>query len=148
MATTVILVAVEDAILVAIDADAHPRAGRRAGVGQLAVFLQGTLPQAGIGDRRVAPPVTDEEARCDVVEVTLFAMVISALDHQITLPRPGTIDQQVDPRSGHRAVVLRERRLLPDDGCQVAVEGEQEVLDLAFLELAGRPWKESAGSLR
>src|SRR3954449_9805069 len=147
-ATVVVLVAVEDAILVAIDADAHPRARRRAGVGQLAASPRGGLPQAGIGDRRVVPPVADEQARSGVVEIPFFAVLAPALDHQVALPRPGAIDQQVDPRSGHGAVVWRERRLLPDDGRQVAVESEHEGFDLAFLELAGRSWHEPAGSRR
>src|SRR5262249_37717028 len=80
-AMIVVLVAVEDAVLVAIDADAHPRARRRAGVGQLAVFLQGALPQAGVGDRRIAPSVADEQARSNVVEITFLTVVVSTLDH-------------------------------------------------------------------
>src|SRR3954451_16858831 len=104
-ATVVVLVAVEDAILVAIDADAHPRARRRAGVGQLAASLRGALAQAGVGDRRVVPPVAAEQPRGDVVEVAPLAVVAAALDHQVALPRPGAVDQQVDARSDPGCVV-------------------------------------------
>src|SRR5687768_6380669 len=58
----VLFVAVQDAVPVTVDADAHPRTRRGAGVGQLAAFLRGELPQAGIGDRRVCAPIADEPA--------------------------------------------------------------------------------------
>src|SRR4051812_47916675 len=148
VASGVLFVTVEDTVLVAIDADAHPRARRGAGVGQLAVSLRGALPQAGIGDRRVVPPVAEEPARIDIVEITFFAVVAPALDHQIALPGPGAVDQEVDPRSGHSGVVPRERRLLPDDGGEVAVEGEQVLLDLLLLGFAHGAGGEPAGSRR
>ena len=56
--------------------------------------------------------------------------------------------QEVDPRSDDGTVGLGERRLLPDDRRQVAVEGEDEILDLPLLELAGRPGQEAAGGGR
>jgi hypothetical protein len=43
---------------------------------------------------------------------------------------------------------MGQRCLLPDDGGQVAVEGEDEIFDLPFLQLAGRPGQESAGNRR
>ena len=77
-----------------------------------------------------AAPVAEEQARTGVVEITLFALVAPALDHQVALPGPGAVDQEIDPLSDHGSIPLGERRLLPDDGGQVAVEGELEVLDL------------------
>jgi hypothetical protein len=72
-------------------------------------------------------------------------IIAPALDHQVALSRPGAVDQQVDARSDGRCVFIRQRRLLSHDGGQVAVEGEEEVFDLPFLELAGRAGHESAG---
>ena len=50
--------------------------------------------------------------------------------------RSGARDEQIDARAGDRRVGARQRDLLPDDRREVAVEGEQELLDLAALRVA------------
>src|SRR4029077_3741846 len=56
----------------------------------------------------------------------------NALDDQLALARPVARDAKVD-RIDHRVareIVLRHRDLLADDGREIAVEGEHELLDL------------------
>jgi len=115
-----------------IPPDALPGTRRDAGVGALLARRRGLRAQRRVGEEWLGEPVAAELAvRLPQPPALLGGDV--ALDHHLALAGGRAQDQQVDTSPHRRGVGARERDLLPDDGCQVAVEREHELLELRAL---------------
>ena len=130
VAASILLVAVEGAIAIAINADADTRAGWRAGVGYLESQHAGECTECNAADGRLGLPVAQEMIPANIGE-TEFMLPEVALRHEIALPDVGARLQQIDAWSCHGPVRFSKRHLLANNRCQVAREGEQERLDLS-----------------
>src|ERR1700759_5460269 len=71
---SVALVAVPDAVVIAVDTEARSSAGRHAGEGHGATVVRGEGPQRGLGDRRQRASIAPEQARSDIGEASLDAL--------------------------------------------------------------------------
>src|SRR5262249_40945289 len=108
-------VSVEEAVLVAIDADADAVARRNAGVGLLLAGGRGEIADLGIGPERLARLVGAELARGQTHGATLLPRA-RTLDHDVALarrrPRPGrrrrsglggsSVGRRLEPGSSRR----------------------------------------------
>ena len=130
------LVPIVEAVLVAVDAGARARAGRHAGVGQLLVRRRRRHPaQGGVAERRLGFAIADE-LPAGAAQPAARLAAHGPLDDQVALAQAGARDEQVETRPHRAGVGRRQRDLLADDRGQVAVEGEQELLDLMPFRIA------------
>ena len=135
IAAGVDLVAVEEAVLVPVDADPHARPRRDAMVGALLPCHGGVGAQLGVGERGLAPAVALEAAPAGPEPPALHAGE-DALHRQLARAGRRLRDHEVDPWAGGRGVRAGERHLLADDRLQVRVEREHELLEVRRLRRA------------
>src|SRR3954469_7092205 len=137
------LVAVPEAVPIAVHADAFSGTGRHAGVRHGAV--RGERPQRRVGDGRLSAPIFREQARSHVEEAG-FVVVDPGFGDEIALPRIRPLAQEVDAVAHRRGARGRERDLLAHGGCQVGGECQDERLELPPLELTLRPLRNAVAA--
>jgi hypothetical protein len=124
IAAHVALVAIEHAVLVAVDAHAEPGAGRDAGVRELLPGRRRQGAQVGIG-ADVAGAIHLERAVGQAIAAARLA-ADGALHDDLALERVVALDHEVEARIHDRRVRRIERRLLADDRVHVRVEHHDE----------------------
>src|SRR5512132_4128659 len=110
----VLLVAVEVAVPIAIDAGAVARAGRHAGIRHRVAGESGERAEHAVVERRYRLTIGDE-APCADVEKANLLLQDPALGDEIALPGFGAGPQEIDARAHRRGARTAERRLLADD---------------------------------
>src|SRR6185295_4913335 len=123
---TLTLVAIEDAVLIPVDADADSRAWWNACERDFAFVLRRQRPQTRCGNQRRGPLVPAKEASGLKQVSALFAF-----GHEIAFTLRGALHEKLQTLPRFELVSRRHRDLLADDGREIAIEREHELLNLA-----------------
>src|SRR5581483_10260126 len=107
------LVAVEEAVLVAVDAEALARAGRDAGVGPLLAGDLRLLDDRALADQRLGDAIGAELPVRETEPAARLAVQV-ALHDEVAVAGGGARDEQVDALGGRRAAGRSTRHLLAD----------------------------------
>src|SRR5262245_4918117 len=133
------LIAVEDAVFVAIDTDAKARSRRNTGQGDLTFNARGQPGELRQRDRRVPEAVGQEQSR------SVDESASTTLRDNVALALCSSVKEQLNPGLRVGPVAAGQRDLLTDDRREIAVERQHELLDLTPLEKALRRQCEAVG---
>jgi hypothetical protein len=120
------LIAIEDAVVIPIDADASSRAWWNACERDFAFVLPRQNLETRCRNQRRGPLIPAKEAWGSIQVSALFAF-----GHEIAFTLRGALHEKLQALPGFDLVSRRHRDLLADNWGQIAIEREQELLNLA-----------------